>query len=94
MARAYIQQTYPQVAAELVRVQRELQELLQSAADPIAEERTKSRRETLERRRAQLLDNFGRLGLAWLMQDGSINLVTSSPSTAPEEETPPRQEPE
>ena len=76
MAKAYIQQTYPQVASELVRVQRELQELIQSASDPISEERTRSRRENLERRRAQLLDSFGRLGLAWLMQDGTINLVS------------------
>jgi len=91
MAKAYIQQTYPQVATELVRVQRELQELVQGAADPVAEERTRGRREALERRRAQLLDSFGRLGLAWLMQEGTVHLVTPA---APEAETAPKKDPE
>lgn len=88
MARAYIQHQYPLVTAELVRVQRELTELMVASADPLVERRTRNRRETLEKRRAELLDSFGRLGLGWLMEGGSVELL-APPSAAPPSATPP-----
>lgn len=75
MAKVFIQQQFPQVMAELVHVQRELQEVLIASSDPVVERQARHRREALERRRRELLDGFGRLGLSWMMLGGAVNLV-------------------
>ncbi len=82
MAKVFIQQQYPHVTAELVRVQRELQEILVASAEPVAERRNRPRREALERRRAELLDHFGRLGLGWMMLGGTVELVVPTAPAA------------
>lgn len=76
-------QHYPVVTAELVRVQRELMDLDQASADPRTERQAQARRTTLLRRRDALLDTFGRLGLSWMLEGGSVELVPP-PQAAPD----------
>lgn len=70
-----IVQQFQTTSLELVTVQRELAQLFRLAADPLIEAQTGTRRSELIARRDALLDQWARLGLAWLLQGGGVQLL-------------------
>lgn len=70
-----IVQQFQATSTELIVVQRELAQLFRMSADPLLESQTSGRRAELTARRDSLLDHWARIGLAWLLQGGGVQLV-------------------
>ncbi len=74
-----IVQQFQSTSFELVSVQRDLAQLFRLSADPLLEAQTSGRRAELMSRRDALLDQWARLGLAWLLQGGGVQLLEAMP---------------
>ncbi len=75
-----IVQQFQTTSFELVAVQRDLSQLFRLSADPLLEAQTSARRAELTARRDALLDQWARLGLAWLLQGGGVQLLEAMPT--------------
>lgn len=75
-----IVQQFQTTSAELVVMQRELSQLFRLSADPLLEGSTSARRAELLARRDALLDLWARLGLAWMLQGGAVQLLEPVPA--------------
>ena len=83
-----IVQQFQAASVELVSIQRELAHLYRLAADPLIEAQSAHRRAELIARRDNLLNLWARIGLAWLLKGGAVQLLEpaapSEASRAPE----------